>query len=74
MVYRVDLCHQTNDEDEDDVRSHHEALLDKTKNKPGTRPADSRRKCFSGIQLGSRQKFVILVSLFPSLNSLATLA
>ena len=45
----------------------HEALLDKKKTK-GTRPADIRRKCFSGIQLGSRQKFVILVSSFPSLN------
>uniref|UniRef100_A0ACD5W1J0 Uncharacterized protein n=1 Tax=Avena sativa TaxID=4498 RepID=A0ACD5W1J0_AVESA len=61
LSFWVDLCHQTNDEDEDDVMSHHEALLDKTKTKPGTRPAIIRRKCFSGIQLGSRQKFVILV-------------
>ncbi|KQK09748.1 tobamovirus multiplication protein 1 [Brachypodium distachyon] len=61
LSFWVDLCHQTNDEDEDDVRSHHEALLDRTKNKLSTRSADVCRKCCPGIQLGSRQKFVILV-------------
>ncbi|XP_062221349.1 protein TOM THREE HOMOLOG 1-like isoform X1 [Phragmites australis] len=61
LSFWVDLCHQTNDEDEEDVRSHHEALLDRTKTKPGIRPVTIRRRCFPGMQLGSRQKFVILV-------------
>ncbi|XP_062221363.1 tobamovirus multiplication protein 1-like isoform X4 [Phragmites australis] len=63
LSFWVDLCHQTNDEDEEDVRSHHEALLDRTKTKPGIRPVTIRRRCFPGMQLGSRQKFVILVYL-----------
>ncbi|EMS52176.1 hypothetical protein TRIUR3_34462 [Triticum urartu] len=62
---------KTNDEDEDDVRSHQEALLDRTKTKPGTRPTDARRKCFPGIQLGSRQKFVILVLVLSFIVMLA---
>lgn len=62
MSYRVDLCHQTNDEDEEDVRSHREALLDRTKTKPGIPPVNIRQRCCPGIQLGSRQKFVILAS------------
>uniref|UniRef100_A0A8R7PTQ2 Uncharacterized protein n=2 Tax=Triticum TaxID=4564 RepID=A0A8R7PTQ2_TRIUA len=71
LSFWVDLCHQTNDEDEDDVRSHQEALLDRTKTKPGTRPTDARRKCFPGIQLGSRQKFVILVLVLSFIVMLA---
>lgn len=63
MSYRVDLCHQTNDEDEEDVRSHREALLDRTKTKPA--PVNIRQRCCPGIQLGSRQKFVILASFLP---------
>ncbi|KAK3165456.1 hypothetical protein QOZ80_1AG0033390 [Eleusine coracana subsp. coracana] len=61
LSFWVDLCHQSNDEDEDDVRSHHEALLDRTKTEPGFRPVNIRQRCCPGIQLGSRQKFVILV-------------
>jgi len=61
LSFWVDLCHQTNDEDEEDVRSHREALLDRTKTKPGIHPVNIRQRCCPGIQLGSRQKFVILV-------------
>uniref|UniRef100_A0A0E0N2H5 THH1/TOM1/TOM3 domain-containing protein n=1 Tax=Oryza rufipogon TaxID=4529 RepID=A0A0E0N2H5_ORYRU len=68
---RVDLCHQTNDEDEEDTRSHHEALLDRTKNKPGIRAVDVRRRCCPGVQLGSRQKFVILVLLLSFVVTIA---
>ncbi|XP_066312568.1 tobamovirus multiplication protein 1-like isoform X2 [Miscanthus floridulus] len=65
LSFWVDLCHQTNDEDEEDGRSqsHHEALLDRTKVKPGIRPVNIRQRCCPGIQLGSRQKIVILVYL-----------
>ncbi|KAG2600752.1 tobamovirus multiplication protein 1-like isoform X2 [Panicum virgatum] len=61
LSFWVDLCHQTNDEDEEDVRSHREALLDRTKTKPGIHPVNIHQRCCPGIQLGSRQKFVILV-------------
>ncbi|CAO2178251.1 unnamed protein product [Urochloa humidicola] len=61
LSFWVDLCHQTNDEDEEDVRSHHEPLLDRTKTKPGIRFVSIRQRCCPGIHLGSRQKFVILV-------------
>ncbi|KAF8663711.1 hypothetical protein HU200_055032 [Digitaria exilis] len=61
LSFWVDLCHQTNDEDEEDVRSHREALLDSTKTKPGIPPVNIRQRCCPRIQLGSRQKFVILV-------------
>ncbi|ONM38207.1 hypothetical protein ZEAMMB73_Zm00001d043483 [Zea mays] len=64
LSFWVDLCHQTNDEDEEDGRSqsHHEALLDRTKAKPGIHPVNIRQRCCPGIQLGSRQKFVILAT------------
>jgi hypothetical protein len=35
--------------------------------KPGIRPVNIRQRCCPGIQLGSRQKFVILASFPPSL-------
>ncbi|KAG8077937.1 hypothetical protein GUJ93_ZPchr0007g4196 [Zizania palustris] len=63
LSFWVDLCHQTNDEDEEDVTSHHEALLDRTKNKSGFCAVDLRWRCCSGVQLGNRQKLVILVLL-----------
>ncbi|KAJ3685069.1 hypothetical protein LUZ61_014233 [Rhynchospora tenuis] len=68
LSFWVDLCHQPNDDEEEDEEygSYHEALLDKSKTKTGLRHADahhSHRKCcsFQGARLGSRQKFVILV-------------
>ncbi|KAF3667958.1 putative agamous-like MADS-box protein AGL62-like [Capsicum annuum] len=60
---QVDLCHQPNDEeDEDDAYSPREVLLEK--NKP-TSSADSRRRCcsFRAVKVGSRQKVVVLVTL-----------
>lgn len=61
--FRVDLCHQSNDEeDEDDGYSPREALLEKNKPKSN---ADSRRRCcsFRAVNVGSRQKVVALVKL-----------
>ncbi|XP_069150561.1 tobamovirus multiplication protein 1 isoform X4 [Solanum lycopersicum] len=63
LSFWVDLCHQSNDEeDEDDVYSPREALLEK--NKPNSN-ADSRRRCcsFRAVKVGSRQKVVVLVTL-----------
>ncbi|KAJ4980277.1 hypothetical protein NE237_031114 [Protea cynaroides] len=64
LSFWVDLCHQANDEDEDDEdNSFQEALLEKTQVKTGSSNRDSRRKCcpFHAIHVGSRQKCVILV-------------
>lgn len=63
MVCRVDLCHHTNDDDDvdDDGYNPQEALLDKmNKTNPQT---NGRRRCctFRSVQIGSRQKIVILV-------------
>lgn len=63
LSFWVDLCHQPNDEeDEDDVYSPREALLEK--NKPNSN-ADSRRRCcsFRAVKVGSRQKVVVLVTM-----------
>ncbi|KAL3833619.1 hypothetical protein ACJIZ3_008355 [Penstemon smallii] len=59
LSYWVDLCHQSNDDDEDDVGSPREALLDKMNT-----TVNNRRKCctFRSIPIGSRQKIVILVT------------
>jgi hypothetical protein len=72
------LCHQPNDEEEEDEEYGHEALLDKSKTKSGVHPADgyhSHRKCcsFQGARLGSRQKFVILVICLVSDSSFIAL-
>ncbi|XP_077227869.1 tobamovirus multiplication protein isoform X2 [Tasmannia lanceolata] len=64
LSFWVDLCHQANDEDdEDEDNSAHEALLEKPKTRSGPLYVDNCRKCFSfqGIHVGSRQRFVILV-------------
>ncbi|KAL8460882.1 hypothetical protein ACS0TY_032399 [Phlomoides rotata] len=57
----VDLCHQANDDEEDEGYSPREALLEKM-NKSNSN-ANSRRRCctFRSIHIGSRQKTVILV-------------
>ncbi|XP_042478905.1 tobamovirus multiplication protein 1-like isoform X2 [Macadamia integrifolia] len=64
LSFWVDLCHQANDEDEEDEdNSFREALLEKAQVKPGSSNQDSHRKCcpFHVIHVGNRQKFVILV-------------
>ncbi|XP_043702771.1 tobamovirus multiplication protein 1 [Telopea speciosissima] len=64
LSFWVDLCHQANDEDEEDEdNSFRDSLLEKTQVKPGSSNRDSHRKCcpFHAIHVGSRQKFVILV-------------
>lgn len=63
MVHRVDLCHQSHDDDDEDegYYSSQEALLEKM-NKTDSKSFSCRRCCnFRSISTGSRQKFVILV-------------
>ncbi|KAA8514955.1 hypothetical protein F0562_018258 [Nyssa sinensis] len=64
LSFWVDLCHQANDEDdEDEDCSPRDSLLERTSDKPPS-SADSHRRCcsFRASQVGSRQKVVILVS------------
>ncbi|XXG67732.1 hypothetical protein AAC387_Pa06g1003 [Persea americana] len=66
LSFWVDLCHQENDEDEEDEdNSAHEALLEKMMSKADSLHVDNHRRCwpFSSIHIGTRQKFVILVIL-----------
>ncbi|XP_059669099.1 tobamovirus multiplication protein 1 isoform X1 [Cornus florida] len=63
LSFWVDLCHQTNDDDDEDEGSPREALLERTSSKPRSN-ADSQRRCcsFRVIHVGSRQKVVIVVT------------
>ncbi|XP_011085261.1 tobamovirus multiplication protein 1 isoform X2 [Sesamum indicum] len=62
LSFWVDLCHQSNDDDEDEYCSSQEALLETTNISDSN--TNSIRKCFSfvSIRIGSRQKVVILVA------------
>ncbi|KAF9590051.1 hypothetical protein IFM89_030363 [Coptis chinensis] len=60
----VDLCHQANDEEEEDEEDTCQVgLLDKSKTAPGLSTLGHHRKCcpLHFGHVGSRQKFVILV-------------
>lgn len=63
FTFRVDLCHQADDEDEEDEGSFQEALLEKTFSKRNSLETDSHRNCFPlrFVHIGSRQRIVILV-------------
>ncbi|KAG8385321.1 hypothetical protein BUALT_Bualt03G0030600 [Buddleja alternifolia] len=63
LSFWVDLCHQSNDDDEDEGCSPREALLEKMNKTDSS--TNGRRKCcsFRLIRVGSRQKIVILVIL-----------
>ncbi|XP_038902574.1 tobamovirus multiplication protein 1 [Benincasa hispida] len=67
LSFWVDLCHQANDEEDDDEDDEEnnirQALLENSKNKPGSSNVDGHRRCcgFPAMHLGSRQKIVIMV-------------
>ncbi|XP_050370375.1 tobamovirus multiplication protein 1-like [Argentina anserina] len=64
LSFWVDLCHQADDEDEEDEGSFQETLLEKTFSKTNSLDTDRPRRCFPRIvHVGSRQKIVILVTL-----------
>nr|XP_028966091.1 tobamovirus multiplication protein 1-like isoform X2 [Malus domestica] len=64
LSFWVDLCHQADDEDEEDEGSFREALLEKTFSKPNSLDRDSYRNCFPlrFVHIGSRQRIVIMVT------------
>ncbi|XP_057948939.1 tobamovirus multiplication protein 1 isoform X2 [Malania oleifera] len=64
LSFWVDLCHQANDDDEDEECSPREALLEKTLSRSNQLNTDCHRKCFPLrlIHVGSRQRIVILVT------------
>jgi hypothetical protein len=64
FFHRVDLCHQADDdEEEDEEYGFLQALLKRSLNKSSSSNPDSHRICFpfQSIHVGSRQKIVILV-------------
>ncbi|KAA0053965.1 tobamovirus multiplication protein 1-like isoform X3 [Cucumis melo var. makuwa] len=65
LASKVDLCHQPEDEDdEDEERSFEEGLLEKISSKPSTSNTDWSRRWWLPVRLphvGSRQNLVILV-------------
>ncbi|KAL4012006.1 hypothetical protein IC575_029076 [Cucumis melo] len=65
LSFWVDLCHQPEDEDdEDEERSFEEGLLEKISSKPSTSNTDWSRRWWLPVRLphvGSRQNLVILV-------------
>ncbi|KAL0363551.1 UNVERIFIED_CONTAM: hypothetical protein Scaly_1310300 [Sesamum calycinum] len=62
LLIMVDLCHVSNDDDEDEGCSYQEALLEKL-NTSDSNVNDRCRCCsFRSIPIGSRQKIVILVT------------
>ena len=71
MACRVDLCHHSNDDDEDDGWNPQDTLLEKTNTTDSS--TSNRSRCFSfmSIRIGSRQKVVILVW-YQLLNPSAT--
>ncbi|KAL0442548.1 UNVERIFIED_CONTAM: hypothetical protein Slati_1977500 [Sesamum latifolium] len=62
LSFWVDLCHEANDDDEDEGCSYREALLEKLNTSDPN--VNDRRSCcsFRSIPIGSRQKIVILVT------------
>ncbi|XP_048438170.1 uncharacterized protein LOC125476332 isoform X3 [Pyrus x bretschneideri] len=65
LSFWVDLCHQADDEDDEDEGNFREALLEQTFSRPDSLDRDSHRTCFPlrFIRIGSRQRIVILVTL-----------
>ncbi|XP_011096530.1 uncharacterized protein LOC105175689 isoform X2 [Sesamum indicum] len=62
LSFWVDLCHESNDDDEDEGCSYQVALLEKLN--PNDSNVNDRRRCcsFRSFPIGSRQKIVILVT------------
>ncbi|XP_060672870.1 uncharacterized protein LOC107416116 isoform X2 [Ziziphus jujuba] len=64
LSFWVDLCHQANDDEDDDTdNSIQQALLENSKNKPDLLNTDVHWSCcsFESLHVGIHQKFVIVV-------------
>lgn len=62
LSFWVDLCHQTNDDEEDEECSPREALLEKISKTDYSASSCCNVRTFRFIEVGSRQKVVILVT------------
>ncbi|XP_073026600.1 tobamovirus multiplication protein 1-like isoform X2 [Primulina eburnea] len=62
LSFWVDLCHQTNDDEEDEECSSREALLEKISKTDYSASSCCNFCTFRFIEIGSRQKVVILVT------------
>ncbi|KAF3794761.1 Tobamovirus multiplication protein 1 [Nymphaea thermarum] len=74
LSFWVDLCHQANDVEEDEDDSVYQLLMEKSKTRAGVQHVENRRKCCPvlAMHIGSRQKIVILVTLFMFCLAIAT--
>ncbi|GAB4828636.1 hypothetical protein Ancab_018301 [Ancistrocladus abbreviatus] len=64
LSFWVDLCHQADDEDDEEEYSSREVLLEKTANKSTSSNTCVHQECFPlpPVHVGNRQKIVILVT------------
>ncbi|CAN6446468.1 unnamed protein product [Victoria cruziana] len=74
LSFWVDLCHQANDVEEDEDDYVYQLLLEKSKSRAGVQHVEGRRKCCPvlAMRIGSRQKIVILITLFLFSLAIAT--
>lgn len=77
-ISRVDLCHQGNEEDDEDEEfNNQDPLLEKRFDKPSTMSTDGQRRWFGFRHVRSRQKIVVIVSkqwkLYSSCVSLSSI-
>lgn len=63
LSFWIDICHQDDEDEDDEEYSSREAFLENRSDSSGT---DSHQKCFTipSIHVGNRQKIVVLVALF----------
>ncbi|XP_012572479.1 tobamovirus multiplication protein 1-like isoform X2 [Cicer arietinum] len=73
LSFWVDLCHQSNDDDDYEGSFSEEPLLGKTSNESILRNRDRHRKCFPirFSRIGNRQKIVLLVMLLIFITMMA---
>ncbi|KAI4295409.1 hypothetical protein L6164_035458 [Bauhinia variegata] len=73
LSFWVDLCHQPDEEDDDEGSFVEEALLEKTLNESHSASINRHRKCFPVrlVRVGNRQKIVILVTVLVFVIMLA---
>ncbi|KAI4304466.1 hypothetical protein MLD38_039971 [Melastoma candidum] len=64
LSFWIDLCHQANDEDEDEECSSRVSLLQSPLTKPGSSSSDGHGRClpFHYFRVRSRQKIVVLAA------------
>ncbi|KAK4769991.1 hypothetical protein SAY87_030523 [Trapa incisa] len=73
LSFWIDLCHQANDDYDDEDGSFYESLLERTMSNPSTSTRDVSRRClpFRSSHIGRRQIIVVLVTVLLSILMVA---